>query len=347
MLPGVRFLFATTILAVSVVIFGLGAAAFLRAAHDNLASAATWRPIDEPMARRAEPVPPTLAMLRVDPEPTALSAFPLAAPLAAAAPDDSNAATTSTATNSLPDAPPSPAETVAEPRTRIEAAPSPVSPEPAQQTPPVQAETQSSESPGESMAAETDAGRADADSTATLAAAPSDTVSDNGAPPAAAASEPIAEPETVTVTEPVAEPTPAPSARTAPQTPPATETPPVTITAQDGAETMPDAATSPGTDTLRAEDRQIRTAMVTEPALPDVKPLPAREVKIPVPRIDPAVLEARRKRLVQQQQARAARAAKARRIAVQRARAAAQARATAPAPDPFGNRPNAFPAAPR
>ena len=43
MLPGFRFLFATVVLAVSVLVFGLGAAALLRAAHEEFASLPSWR----------------------------------------------------------------------------------------------------------------------------------------------------------------------------------------------------------------------------------------------------------------------------------------------------------------
>ena len=43
MLPGFRFLLAAIILATSILIFGLGAAALLRAAHEEFASNPTWR----------------------------------------------------------------------------------------------------------------------------------------------------------------------------------------------------------------------------------------------------------------------------------------------------------------
>jgi len=66
MLPGFRFLFSTVVLAGAVLMFGLGAAALLRAAHEEFASlavmacrsAAAPRPI-------AEAAPPTLGLLRV------------------------------------------------------------------------------------------------------------------------------------------------------------------------------------------------------------------------------------------------------------------------------------------
>jgi hypothetical protein len=69
MLPGFRFLFAATVLSVSVLIFGLGAAALLRAAHEQFVSIPQRRAPAEPVfARRDEPLPPTLALLRLEPE---------------------------------------------------------------------------------------------------------------------------------------------------------------------------------------------------------------------------------------------------------------------------------------
>jgi hypothetical protein len=77
MLPGLRFLFAAIVLWTSVLIFGLGAAALLRAAHEEVANIPARRSPPEPVFAQAkdsyakeklptEP-PPTLAMLRVEP----------------------------------------------------------------------------------------------------------------------------------------------------------------------------------------------------------------------------------------------------------------------------------------
>ena len=67
MLPGFRILFATTVLAISVLIFGLGAAALLRAAHEEFASLPSWRLAQQPMlAPQFEISGPTLAMLRIE-----------------------------------------------------------------------------------------------------------------------------------------------------------------------------------------------------------------------------------------------------------------------------------------
>ena len=67
MLPDFRFLFATVVLAVSVLIFGLGAAALLRAAHEEFVSLPSWRLAQQPLlAPQFEMNAPTLAMLRIE-----------------------------------------------------------------------------------------------------------------------------------------------------------------------------------------------------------------------------------------------------------------------------------------
>jgi hypothetical protein len=67
MLPGFRFLFAAIVLSMSILIFGLGAAALLRAAHEEFANLPARRTAPEPMfARRTDESPPTLALLRID-----------------------------------------------------------------------------------------------------------------------------------------------------------------------------------------------------------------------------------------------------------------------------------------
>lgn len=73
MLPGFRILFATTVLAISILVFGLGAAALLRAAHEEFASLTAVRPAQQPLLTPFTPqVPrieatPVLAMLRIEP----------------------------------------------------------------------------------------------------------------------------------------------------------------------------------------------------------------------------------------------------------------------------------------
>jgi hypothetical protein len=75
MLPGFRFLFAAIMLSMSLLIFGLGATALLRAAHESFASNSSWRAAPEvPFAQQRDTTLPMLAALRV--EPTTISAAP-------------------------------------------------------------------------------------------------------------------------------------------------------------------------------------------------------------------------------------------------------------------------------
>ena len=68
MLPGFRFLFTAIVLSMSVLVFGLGAAALLRAAHEEFANLPSRRVSPEPVfARQYNDPPPTLALLRIDP----------------------------------------------------------------------------------------------------------------------------------------------------------------------------------------------------------------------------------------------------------------------------------------
>ena len=107
MLPGFRFLFAAIMLLLSILIFGLGAAALLRAAHEEFASNPSWHVTPEatfaqqnevprreagrpeaarPDATRTEATRTVLAMLRTDAAAAAKSPDvpPAALPLAAA-----------------------------------------------------------------------------------------------------------------------------------------------------------------------------------------------------------------------------------------------------------------------
>ena len=68
MLPGLRFLLAAIVLSMSFLVFGLGAAALLRAAHEEVASIPSRRARPETVfAQPTEAARPTLAMLRVEP----------------------------------------------------------------------------------------------------------------------------------------------------------------------------------------------------------------------------------------------------------------------------------------
>lgn len=73
MLPGFRFLFAAILLSTSILVFGLGAAALLRASHEQYANNPSWLngPQEQRFAQASEPAPPILAVLRAEPEVTA------------------------------------------------------------------------------------------------------------------------------------------------------------------------------------------------------------------------------------------------------------------------------------
>ena len=66
MLPGFRFLFAAIVLSMSILVFGLGAAALLRAAHEEFASTPAWRGAPEMVFAQPVETRPVLALLRVD-----------------------------------------------------------------------------------------------------------------------------------------------------------------------------------------------------------------------------------------------------------------------------------------
>jgi hypothetical protein len=67
MLPGFRFLFAAIVLSMSVLVFGLGAAALFRAAHETFASTPSWHtPPETTFAQQGQASKPVLSMLRVD-----------------------------------------------------------------------------------------------------------------------------------------------------------------------------------------------------------------------------------------------------------------------------------------
>ncbi|MDH2385281.1 hypothetical protein [Bradyrhizobium sp. CER78] len=67
MLPGLRFLFAAIVLAISLLVFGLGAAALFRAAHEEFASIPARRAPPEPQFAQQPEAAPVLAMVRVEP----------------------------------------------------------------------------------------------------------------------------------------------------------------------------------------------------------------------------------------------------------------------------------------
>ncbi|SDG52748.1 hypothetical protein SAMN05216338_1001613 [Bradyrhizobium sp. Rc2d] len=72
MLPGFRFLFAAILLSTSILVFGLGAAALLRASHEQYVSNPAWRngPQEQVFQQAPEPAQPVLAVLQPEPEVT-------------------------------------------------------------------------------------------------------------------------------------------------------------------------------------------------------------------------------------------------------------------------------------
>ena len=320
MLPGLRILFAITLLSVSVVIFGLGAAAFLRSAHEDVASA-PWRPIETPVTARVDLAPTTLSMLRVEPEATiaAITARADAEAAAVASPAETKPPMATDAAS-----PPPPtlepraevlitAQPAEAPAVQPEPPPAPqptvAAVEPAREQAPAVAEAKAAEP----RAAETKAEEA------------------NAAPAADAQPVPTV---VAALNMDKVEQTPAKSAFEAVSAPQESLDVPVSA--------LLPAESNVGADTLKADDKAIQPAKLAalgEPATA-APPLPSKEVKIPAPRIDPAVIEARRKQhqqmLVQRARARAAAAAKARRVAAARARAARAAAAAAAATNPFG-----------
>jgi hypothetical protein len=81
MLPGLRFLCASVILAVAIVTFALGAAALLRATHENFVSLPAWKSPSDTMVALALPQDgrqdmPMLAILRVEPSEIERDAIP-------------------------------------------------------------------------------------------------------------------------------------------------------------------------------------------------------------------------------------------------------------------------------
>jgi hypothetical protein len=79
MLPGLRFLFAAIVLSISLLVFGLGAAALLRAAHEEFASIPSRRAPPEIMFAQRGQAEPTLALARIEaPEADPKAAAPTA-----------------------------------------------------------------------------------------------------------------------------------------------------------------------------------------------------------------------------------------------------------------------------
>jgi hypothetical protein len=183
MLPGFRFLFAAIVSSMSILVFGLGAAALLRAAHEEVASNPSWRAAPETrFAQQGETTPPVLALLRVEPQPAEPMA-PENSPAAAAEPAAIASAPTETAASaSAPAEPAASAPTSAEPE-RIAA----LKPDDAPQPETAKPEMPRAESPAQSDAP---SAQADAPAPETKIAASEQALSDQALPDKAAPSPP-------------------------------------------------------------------------------------------------------------------------------------------------------------
>lgn len=123
MLPGFRFLFAATLLTVSLLVFGLGAAALLRASHEQFVSLPK-QAIPAPIfAQTADAALPTLSMLRVERESVESRPEPIMAPTPADTllPNDRIAALSAAPRAENP--PPPPPPVIAEPEVKAEIKP--------------------------------------------------------------------------------------------------------------------------------------------------------------------------------------------------------------------------------
>jgi hypothetical protein len=150
MLPGFRFLFAAIVLSTSILVFGLGATALLRAAHEEFASTPSWHaPPETVFAGQNEATRPVLALLRV--EPPVVEKAPEHVP-AAATPAEPPAIASTPAEPAVdaptPAEPAAPVSTTAE-REKIVALRTEDAPAPE----PAKSETPAAESPGQSEAA--------------------------------------------------------------------------------------------------------------------------------------------------------------------------------------------------
>ena len=303
MLPGIRFLLAAILLSVSIVVFGLGAAALLRAAHEDFASNPSWRVTPE--TRFTQNEMPTLALLRVDipppvekPADTPVSVAPEAttiAPAPAAPAEQVAAASPAHETTVAPAAAPTaPAIDTA----KTEAAPAP----PQQTSEPSPAAVASEAPPAVDQANKSEQNKPEAtQGTKTAMTESSD------APPKASEVTPVA-PEPATPDVAGSEP-PKPDAAKPESAKPESAKPESAVA--DAA--RPEQASAPPT----------RTAKLDTPAARVEAPSPTK-----------AEVRKAAERAAEKEKARAEKKAKARRLAAQRARAARQL-ATQRA-DPFG-----------
>ncbi|CCD90234.1 conserved exported protein of unknown function [Bradyrhizobium sp. ORS 285] len=320
MLPGFRFLVAAIVCSISLTVFGMGAAALLRAAHEQFASNSSWRSTQASgfttFLPPAEPAP-VLAVLRVEPTP------PVTPPVVTV---EVPVTTTATAPADQPSAPPA-----------VVAVPEKVD---------VATVTEAAALPTPSLPAET------VDTTKTIIlpskVAALDDRLDSAKPDAAIAATPIAvvekatdKPRLDTTSEPAAQPAPAPSevapAPTAiPVSPPA---PQVLASADPTMTAVAPSAVTPAPAVAVLDPIAAKLAALAEQPVRQERPAAAEHrasVKVASVQLRRSILKKRKEREKQL----AARRAKQRRVA-QRVRAARQAEAQQQQqqqafPDPFG-----------
>ncbi len=309
MLPGIRFLLAAILLSTSVVVFGLGAAALLRAAHEDFVSNPAWRVTPETKFAQQNDSP-TLAMLRVE------SPAPAAEPVEPAAnvASEVNATTPATRPAEQPAAVPLP------PEKTVVAAVAPTTPAPSTDT----AGTEAPPAPP-SQASE-----------------PPPAIVASGSPPAL--EQPV-RPQATQVelaatgdTKRAATDTSDAQLKASEAAPVAPEAvkPDVARSEPGKPDVAPEAAKSQSvsSDAAKPDQANVPTPPKTALSVTKIAKLDHPAVKIEEP--SAAKLEARRaERAAEKAKARAEKKAKARRLATQRARAAQQA-AVQRATDPFG-----------
>jgi hypothetical protein len=318
MLPGFRFLFAAIVLSISTLVFGLGAAALLRASHEQFASlpamssAPALPPTVTADASPHDAAPPTLALLQVDTPELDAAATPSAVP----APVIDHAAPASEAKEEVA----APDHTVSESKPALPAA----------------AATATSESPTTETAKTPEITSPAVETPSAAAPQQTETIV---LQPETPRLEPAASPMDIAKTEPVqaqpveAQPAQAEAIKQAePVQPEPAKSEPVSVSA---AATAPVESARPAP--LVPADAPIKTAMLapTEPA-PSAIPNPAVAIAGPIP------LPRSREWALAQGHA-AQRAAKTRKLAATRARPRPvvrqqirpQAQAPASAPNPF------------
>lgn len=243
MLPGLRFLMLATVLSCALLVFGLGAAAFLRATHDRFATTPPWQaPREVVFAGQPRDAEATLSLLRIDTPPDATD-------------DEAGAA-------HAPVAAPSPQAT----------------PAPAAQPPASDEQAIAALFPPAPAPVERDA---TADVLAALASAPSPSAAPDAPTPAAVAPEPEPEPLATETIEPKAggAATPAPDHESPASQQIAAVAPPPMQDAENTADAAPASAEPSAAETTAALDEEFAAEPIAHPPLPRPRPAMTRAAR--------------------------------------------------------------------